>query len=109
MVNLSLLKKAARFETDANGEEVVVIPRRMWDDVLEPEPGWGMGQGRIQDVLNAIHQWQPTTADDKSPAWWDEFDQFLKDNRPAFPVRDYGWGDDERLAMYWIRTLYRDC
>ena len=45
---------------------------------------------RIKAVLEEIY----SHASDKSPEWWAEFDEFMKENRFNIPERDF-WNDWE--------------
>jgi hypothetical protein len=41
-----------------------------------------------------LEEWEATPSD-KSEEWWDEFQQFLKDNRFNIPEQDLVLGDDQ--------------
>ncbi len=94
MVDLSLLKEAARFETDANGEEVVVIPRRMWEDALSEDDVEAM-RTQSERLLALVDRWEREPLENMSAEWWEEFDRFMAANRFTIPERDLRLGDDE--------------
>lgn len=93
MVDLSLLKESARFETDANGEEVVIIPRRMWEDALEDDTV--TMQTQSERLLALMDEWERNPVENMSEEWWDEFDRFMAANRFTIPDRDLHLGDEE--------------
>ena len=90
MVDINALKQAARIVKDENGEPVVQITLELWEDIMNSlQPDMPQHE-RIKAVLKL---WE-SIPDDKSDEWWDEFNQFLKDNRVNFPERDLGFGDE---------------
>lgn len=90
MVDMDKLIQAARIVKDENGEPVVQITLETWEDIVNSlHPDLPQSE-RIKAVLKL---WE-SIPDDKSPEWWDEFEQFLKDNRMNFPERDLGFGDE---------------
>jgi hypothetical protein len=93
MVDLSLLKESARFETDANGEEVVIIPRRMWEDALEDDTV--TMQTQSERLLALMDEWERNPVENMSEEWWDEFDRFMAVNRFTIPDRDLHLRDEE--------------
>jgi len=47
---------------------------------------------QYERLLALLDSWQ-AEPDDKSSEWWDEFDAFIQDNRPTFPIHPFS--DDE--------------
>lgn len=91
MSDLTDIKQAARVVKDENGLPVVQVPLDLWEAVMgeiEPE-----APSQIEQILAVLKEWE-NEPDDKSPEWWDEFDQFLKDNQVNFSERDLGLGDE---------------
>jgi hypothetical protein len=91
MVDLEMLRRAAREVVDDQGNPVVQIPGELWraflvdhgqlaesDAVGEAQPNTPAAR-----ILAVMASWDE--AEDESEAWWDEFDQFLRDNRLNFP------------------------
>lgn len=87
MTDITTLQNAARISTDENGEPVIQIPLSLWDEFKatfeEPEPQQTSQAERIRAVINS---WEDEP-DDTSPEWWDEFHNFLRENR--FKLRVY--------------------
>jgi hypothetical protein len=81
MVSLTDMKQAARVVKDENGQPVVQVPLDVWEAVVgKVEEKQPLSQGeQIQALLKS---WE-NEPDDKSPEWWQEFDEFLKEN----PIR----------------------
>jgi hypothetical protein len=99
------LKRAAKEATDENGQPIVQIPLDVWQRFLEDEPDVKDTRSP-QEILadetlpqhiriNAALEILEDIPDDKSEEWWDEFEQFLRENRMSFPERDLDWGLDE--------------
>lgn len=89
MVDLTHLQQAARVVKDENGNEVVQIPRELWEEVIgqfEPQPS------QIEQIMEVLREFE-NEPDDKSDEWWDEFNEFLKANRLNFEERDLGFDD----------------
>ncbi len=92
MSDLMDIKQAARVVKDQNGLPVVQVPLDLWEAVMgeiadKPKPS------QAEQIKALLKSWE-NEPDDKSPEWWAEFDQFLKDNRVNFPERDLGLGDE---------------
>lgn len=94
MIDLSALKQAARIVTDEKGERVVQIPLPVWQEYVgnslkDQQPV----RSKNEEILALLHEWHEHPEDDKPPEWWDEFDQFLRENRFNIPERDLGLND----------------
>jgi hypothetical protein len=95
MVDLTHLQQAARVVKDENGNEMVQIPRELWEETVgrieveEQQPKLSQAE-RIQALLK---KWE-AEPDDTPAEWWDEFEAFLKANRVNFEERDLGFGDE---------------
>ena len=89
-MNLTDLKRAVHKTLDDKGQPVVQIPLDVWEEFVgeEFEPELPQHE-RIKRLLDS---WK-NEPDDKDDAWWDDFMQFLKDNRVSFEERDLNWGD----------------
>ncbi|MCC7447849.1 MAG: hypothetical protein IT324_10545 [Anaerolineae bacterium] len=95
MIDLNTLKHAATFAKNDQGKPVVQIPVDIWDALLEQieankQPADPSQPERWQAFLRDTADY----VDDKSAAWWDEFDTFLKETRPNFPERDLKLDDE---------------
>ena len=90
-MNVTDLKRAAYKTVDERGQPVVQIPLKVWEEFvgeeeLEPEIP------QYERIKRLLDSWK-NEPDDKDDAWWDDFMQFLKDNRVSFEERDLNWGD----------------
>jgi hypothetical protein len=84
MVNIPEIIQSSQEITDKQGNRFVVVPKEMWDSILEAlEPPEDQA-ARIEAVLDSWDQ-EP---DDTPPGWWDEFREFLRENRLNFGERD---------------------
>lgn len=89
------LLKFAQFITDANGnKKAVVLDLPVWEeivtalkklDILETikEPGGKEISLQNQQALALLQTWTSEPSD-KDSAWWDEFEQELRDSRTTF-------------------------
>jgi hypothetical protein len=90
MVDLTHLQQVARVVKDENGNEMVQIPRELWEEAvghIEPQPS------QIEQIMEVLREFE-NEPDDKSDEWWDEFNEFLKANRLNFEERDLGFDDE---------------
>ncbi len=86
MVNLTELRQAARVVKDENGQDVVQVPLGVWEAVVGKEeeraviPEKEMSQA--ERILATIKSWENDPEYQAIPEdWWDDFQQFLKENR----------------------------
>ncbi|MBX3066627.1 MAG: hypothetical protein KF726_26845 [Anaerolineae bacterium] len=102
-VDLPKIESLVQVKPDDNGEEVIQLPLKVWQDFIarlkqlssDALDTVAEDESLPQHVrLKAWLQKSAMEPDDKSPEWWDEFDQFMRDNRPTFPERDLGFGDE---------------
>ena len=89
-IDKDALKRAAKITVDEHGQPVAQIPLTVWEELI--------GEAREEDLpqherIEAVLQEIKDNPDKKSDAWWDDFMQFLKDNRMNFEERDLDWGD----------------
>lgn len=74
MVNLEDLQRAARIETDKEGQPVIQIPLKLWEDWLTQGT-----RPQNRQLLALLDEWD-AKPDDTPAEWWDEFQAFLKAN-----------------------------
>lgn len=84
MVDIYALQRAAHETTDENGNSVVQIPLELWQEWTREQTPQVRTQSQV-DALQALVDTWYATPDDKSEEWWDEFDQFMRENRMNFP------------------------
>lgn len=85
MTDLATIKQVAQITQDAEGHEVVLIPRALWEAFVEDLEQRDVPQHeRIKALLR---QWE-NEPDDTPPEWWEEFDRFLRENRFQIGERD---------------------
>jgi hypothetical protein len=90
MADLETIKQSARIVYDEQGTPVVQLPLEQWAELwAELEPAQPSQIERIQAL---IKQWQ-SEPDDTPPEWWDEFREFLRENRMNFAPRDLSAND----------------
>jgi hypothetical protein len=92
MVNLIDIKQVARVVKDENGQPVVQVPLDVWEAFVGKEEEKKPSQ--LQQILNLVQKWENEPEDDMPDEWWDEFQQFLQDNRVNFPDRHLDFGDE---------------
>ena len=81
MVDLTHLQQAALVVKDENGNEVVQIPRELWEEAVgrievEAEPP---KLSQAEQIRALLKRWEEEP-DDTPAEWWDEFDEFLRVN-----------------------------
>jgi hypothetical protein len=93
MVSLTDMKQAARVVNDENGNPVVQVPLDVWEAVVgkveEKQPELSQGES----IKALLKSWE-NEPDDKSPEWWGEFDEFLKENPVQLGDPDSFPGDE---------------
>ncbi len=95
MVDLTHLQQVARVVKDENGNEVVQIPRELWEEIVgrieveEERPKLS----QAEQIRALLKKWEEEP-DDTPAEWWDEFESFLKANRVKFEERDLGFDDE---------------
>ncbi len=90
------LKRAAIETTDENGAPIVQIPLAVWQRFIASEPGAEEATSTpAGQVLSLMQEWEQRPEDDQSDEWWDEFEQFVKDNRMNFAERDINIETDD--------------
>ncbi len=96
MVDMDKLIQAARIVKDENGEPVVQVPLNLWQDVVGPVKTESIPDkpSQVQQILSLLKEWENDPEHDMPDEWWDEFEQFLQENRMNFPERDLGFGDE---------------
>ena len=78
IIDKDALKRAATMTVDEHGQLVAQIPLKVWQELVGKEPEEALPQHeRIKAVLQEIKD----NPDKRSDAWWDEFNQFLRENR----------------------------
>lgn len=96
MVDMNALIQAARIVKDENGEPVVQVPLDLWQTVIgpvKPEPTPDK-PSQVQQILSLLKEWERNPEHHMPDGWWDEFDQFLRENRLNFPERNFGLGEE---------------
>jgi hypothetical protein len=91
MVDLTHLQQVARVVKDEHGNEVVQIPRELWEEFLtetQPQPS------QKEQIEALLKKWEDEPEDDMPEEWWDEYFQFLKENPVTFEERDLGFGEE---------------
>lgn len=84
MVDMTSLKRSARIVRDQTGEPVVQIPLSLWQEWLaESDPE----HSQLQQINRLLQSWEDES-DEMPQGWWDEFRQFLKDNRLDLETHD---------------------
>ncbi len=91
MINLDALKEAARIVKDEKGDTVVQIPLPVWEQLVGAVPS-DEDLPQHERIKALLREWQEHP-DDTPDQWWDEFEEFLKENRVNFPERDLGLDD----------------
>lgn len=87
MTNTVNLEQAARYTVDEYGNPVVQIPVSLWHEILGE---FGV-PSQYESMKALFEEWAKRPPEEKpSDEWWDEFDQFLRDNRLNFQERDLG-------------------
>jgi glutamine synthetase adenylyltransferase len=99
MVSLTDMKQAARVVKDENGQPVVQVPLDVWEAVVgkveEKQTVPKVEMSQAEAILATLKGWENDPEYQAiSEEWWDDFQQFLKDNRVNFPERDLGLGDE---------------
>jgi hypothetical protein len=89
MTDLEALKQVARFTHDEHGQPVVQIPLAAWTEFMAETGAEPPQHERIKALLK---EWEEHP-DDTPAEWWDEFEEFLKQNRVNFPERDLDFGE----------------
>ncbi len=79
MVKLTDMKPFARIVKDENGQPVVQVPLDIWEAVVGKITEQRLAQRR--QMLDLLKQWKNDPENDMSEEWWDDFLQFLKENR----------------------------
>lgn len=80
MTDLNDLKQAAKIVENEAGEPVVQIPVATWEAYVTESEVSRPQHERIKEVLDQIRQ----EADEESTQWWEEFAEFLNENRVYF-------------------------
>ncbi len=81
MIRLEDIKEAAQSTVNEQGKPVVQIPRELWDEWLAQQPKSIQElRPENQQALALLDEWE-ANPDDTPDEWWDQFQQFLKDNR----------------------------
>lgn len=96
MVDIYTLQRAAHETTDENGNPVVQIPVEIWQQYFTDhtdQAAESKDNNPAADILALLNSWDKS--DDESDEWWDEFDQFLRENRMNFPYDDSLFDFDE--------------
>ncbi len=94
MTDLMTVKQSAIVTTDEQGNPIVQIPLDVWEEFWHEQGTPSTISPQNQRILALLEQWQ-NEPDDQSEEWWNEFQQFLRDNRVNFRYTDLGLGDDE--------------
>ncbi|MCQ3932244.1 MAG: hypothetical protein DPW16_17480 [Chloroflexi bacterium] len=94
MTDLMTIKQSAKVTVDEQGNPIVQIPLEVWEEFWHEQNPKSEISAQNQRLLALLEQWQ-NEPDDQSEEWWDEFQQFLRENRVNFPYTDLGLGDDE--------------
>lgn len=84
MVSLLDMKQAARVVKDENGNPVVQVPLAVWEVVWEAVAGevFEKQPAQAEQILAVLKSWENDPEFKQIPqSWWDNFDQFLKENR----------------------------
>jgi hypothetical protein len=94
-MDISTLKQQIIVTQNEAGESVVQMPIEVWDQLESylAEESPDLDPMDYTGIKALVKAWQEQP-DDKSPEWWAEFDQFMRENRPTFPLRDLGFGDE---------------
>ncbi len=87
MVDFSKLQHEARITTDEHGDIVVQIPLTLWQELVKQV------SPQHERISALLKQWE-AEPDDTPPAWWDEFDKFLEENRVSFDYLDRELGNE---------------
>lgn len=75
-MELKVIQAAAKQTTDENGNPVIQIPRQLWDAFLAEQE-----TGQVSQITALLSSWGDEPQDDMPASWWDEFMEFLADNR----------------------------
>lgn len=93
MTDLMTIKQSAKVTVDEQGNPIVQIPLEVWEEFWH-EQDQPQISAQNQRLLALLEEWQ-NEPDNQSEEWWDEFQQFLRENRVNFPYTDLGLGDKE--------------
>jgi hypothetical protein len=77
MVDLTELEQETRFVEGENGASFVQIPIHLWLEIMSDLE---KDLPQNERLRRWMERWQKIP-DDKSPEWWDEFEQSLRENR----------------------------
>jgi hypothetical protein len=99
MVDLNQIRKSVEVVRNTQGQSVVQIPLDMWESLLaeievQNDNNAPTNKTRNEGLLQLIQDWR-SSPDDTPQTWWDEFDEFLRENPLRFTERDLKLGDDE--------------
>ena len=87
MIDINDIKQAARVTTNQNGESVVQIPLTLWQELLERVEA---KPSQVDQIWTLLQKWDNEPEDAMSDTWWDEFTDFLNQNRINFSERNLG-------------------
>ena len=91
MTDLDVLQQAARIVEDEQGEQVVQIPLKIWEQVIT---GIRPKMSQKAQIMALLREWENEPEDNMPDEWWDEFSDFLNSNRVNFGERDLDVGDE---------------
>lgn len=93
MTDITDLKHAARVKINEAGEQVVELPLELWEAYTGEPVAKPAFQPERESLTELFEAWE-NEPDDTPPGWWDEFDEFLKQNPVSLPVPDLELDDE---------------
>jgi hypothetical protein len=78
-MNARDIQQYARETTDAEGNPVIQIPLHIWQQFTGKN-----SLPQIEQINVLLQDWQEHPQDSMPDAWWDEFTDFLQQNRLNF-------------------------